>query len=233
MRIQCQVTNAGIQSALDAMKKQVPFVLALAMTELANDARTEVVRQLPHNFIIRNRFTAMGIHTKRAEKNDYPKVSSLVGSVDKYMIEHEEGGPRKKGPKAFSFPYRIRRNIRTLVKRGKWPGPLLGGKKLPKKPAGRPKGSVNGRSTTPKPFIHKFGRFTGVYIRTSGLANSRYKYKNMRRQRFKLLWRLYSPTIRIPEVHWLVPPVNRIVQTRYEQVIVSALYKAVNMGVKP
>lgn len=228
MNVKVTVNDAAVLHAFNSMGKQMPYVMATAVTELANHARTEVVNRLPSHFIIRNRFTAMGIRTKRGEKNDYPNTFAMVGSTDKYMVEHEEGGPRKKGNKAFSFPYRIRRNIRTIVKRGKWPGPLLGGGKISKRPTGRPKGSRNGQRRAPTPFILKLGRFTGVFIRTSGLAASKYKYRGGKRQRFKTLWRLYSPTIRIKKEEWLYPHVERVVQDRHRDAIVNAMYKAMS-----
>ena len=227
--VKVDVDSAELQRNLNKMGKDIPFAMALALNELANGARDRVKSELPKKFTIRNTWTVMGIRTKRAEKRDYPNVHSLVGSVDKYMEVHDEGGDKQKGQKAFSFPYAVRKNYRSLVKRNKWPGPLLGGEgnKLPDKPIGRPRGSRNGvRQKGNKPFILKWGRFVGVFQRTRGkIETTKYKYKGGKRQKYRLLWRLYGKKVKLDKREWLFRPVREHVEEFYNEAFYNAMYK--------
>lgn len=209
------------------MGKQIPYALALAITEVANYSRDAVKSELPNHFTIRNNYTAKGIRVKRAEKRDYPNIHALVGSVDKFMDDHDQGGDRPKKRKAFSFPYSIRRAYKSLVPRRKWPGKLLGeGQRSINR--GRPRGSKNGVRQAPKPFILKYGDFVGVFQRTRGKIASKYKYKKHMRQKYRLLWRLYGKRISIPKTEWLSEPVKRTVEDRYRDAVANGMYKAWN-----
>lgn len=225
MQFSVKVDDKDLIKHFEKCQKQLPFILAVGLTKLANEARVQVQRELPSHFEIRNKWTQMGIHTKRAEKNQYPNIYALVGSVDKYMDQHEEGGVRPKKRKAFSLPFTVRKNYHDLIKRGKWPFKLLGGV-LPRKPMGRPKGSSNGRKAKAKPFILKYGRFTGIYMRTSGKTTSKYRYKGMRRQKYRLLWRLYSRPIKIKKEPWLVDAVQDTVEFNYVRMMHEAIDRA-------
>jgi hypothetical protein len=201
--------------------KQIPYATALALTTLAKESVKTIKKQLPNEFILRNRRTLTGIDYQRAEKSDWPKCYALVGSLDKWMVDQEEGGARTKTGKSFSLPFAIRPNIRSLIKRNQWPGRLLKGSvQIPM--GGRRRGSKNGRRRKEKPFLAMKNGRVGLYVRTGEYEQARGK----RKEKLKLLYRFHRGSIHLKATHWLSHPVEMTFATRVEAEALSALRRA-------
>jgi hypothetical protein len=219
------VGKRAIKDFEKTMKSQVPFATALALTTAAGWCRTEVVRKLPEEFIIRNNFTRRGIKTERANKSDWPKCYSVVGSVDEYMVDQAEGGTRTKTKrnKSFPIPYSIRSSIQDLIPKRQWPSKLLQTSIVKLPMGGRTKGATAGHRGKPRPFlaINKKGH-TGLYVRSGRF----YKTGNRKRERLTLLYRFNKTPIRIKRRDWLVKVCEQVIEGRMDDAFYKAMKRA-------
>lgn len=81
---------------------EIPFAVALALTDLAFMGQKAAKAELAQSFTLRNRYSAGGIQVNRAEKLDWPHAQSEVGIDERrsYLIDHVLGKRRKpqRGP---------------------------------------------------------------------------------------------------------------------------------------
>jgi hypothetical protein len=103
-------------------KRQVPFVIASALTETVVDTQFKLRGDLPKMFTIRNNWTAKGIRTKAAHKG---RLVAVVGSVDRYMQQQTTGETKKSTSKALGVPVKARFRPTTKLTQGKWPGKMF------------------------------------------------------------------------------------------------------------
>lgn len=208
------VSKRDVKRFDDAIRKQLPFAVARALTMTAAQARDEVRADLSKSFTLRNKFTVGSIRYKRAEKRDWPNSYSVVGSISAYLSQHEEGGTKQSGAKAGAIPKGIRRSDRSLVSRTKWPGKILpAGVKIPG--GGRTKGATKGSRSKPMPFLLQERGGVGVYVRVG-----------RRGRRLRRLYRLTKQPSRIKATHWLTGPTERVVRSRLASNFQTALEDA-------
>lgn len=87
-----------IAKQLDRIRRdQLPFASALALTNLAAVGMRAGRQELETTLTLRNKFSASGIQTERAEKRDWPSQTSKVGIEERrsYLIDHILGAARK------------------------------------------------------------------------------------------------------------------------------------------
>ncbi len=107
-------------------KKQIPYVTARTLTQLAKNSQTELRKNLGRHFEIRNDYTARGIKVDPARKHQWPYPRATVGSTDEYMARQELGGIKEgKGGKLLAQPKEIRPDKSVITKRSQWPSRLL------------------------------------------------------------------------------------------------------------
>lgn len=97
-------------------RDELPFVAAKTLTELALAARDRQRRRMRQVFTIRSQFPVRGITMVPAEKRDWPRARSVVGTRDRFIARFEEGGvQRPEGAQSFAVPTRMvaRRRTRT------------------------------------------------------------------------------------------------------------------------
>lgn len=96
-------------------REQVPFATAVALTRTAQDARAEVVRNLPEHFTIRGRRVEQGVRIVPASKKDWPNPTAQVGTKDEFMALQVTGGTKrpKRGARHVSVPTRLVEARRT------------------------------------------------------------------------------------------------------------------------
>ena len=206
--------SRGLNRFNEAMRDQLPFATAVALTRTAAQAKDEVIKELPRHFIIRNQFTKRGIMSERAEKRDWPHSKATVGSISKYMVVQESGGSKSPTGKAFSIPKGIRASDQRLVPRSKWPGKILPSE-ASLSGGGRTRGAKSGSRNKPKPFLLREHDGVGVYIRRG------------KGRKLKRLFRLTRATMHVKGRHWLETPVTTIVRSRLHQNFITALDGAV------
>lgn len=67
LRIDLELSPA-LRRLDDLRSRQIPFATALALTKTAQAAQTEIRRELPHRFEIRNQFVSRGVKIQPATK---------------------------------------------------------------------------------------------------------------------------------------------------------------------
>lgn len=110
-------------------REQLPFATAAALTRTAQDARAEVVRNLPQHFTIRGRRVEQGVRIVRAEKRDWPNPVAKVGTMDEFMALQVTGGRKvaQRGARHVAVPTRLVAAKRTntgAIPRALKPRPL-------------------------------------------------------------------------------------------------------------
>jgi hypothetical protein len=95
--------------------EQLPFATAVALTRVAQDARAEVVRNLPDHFKIRSKRVVAGVRIERANKKDWPNVHAKVGTADEFMALQVTGGTKRpqRGAAHIAVPTRLVTSRRT------------------------------------------------------------------------------------------------------------------------
>lgn len=110
-----------------AAAKQIPFIIAKALTDTAEDCRLQVIRELPYHFQIRNRYVQGGIRKTPANKAN---LEAIVGSITPFMELQEYGGTRSpKEGKHVAVPIGARPSFPQMHRRPVWPGTLRKKKK--------------------------------------------------------------------------------------------------------
>lgn len=134
----------------EAVRKQIPFATARALTKVALVARDELRRQLPERFTIRSGWVAKGVTIVPANKTDWPNPFAVVGSRDDFMLLQETGGPKlpKYANKIAVPTSKVKRTSGGRIPKALKPATLVGrvvGSRGPLKPGkGTAKGFVDG-----------------------------------------------------------------------------------------
>lgn len=104
-------------------RKQMPFVLSLAINRVAPGARDHVRQKLPAKFTLRNQYTVRGIMVRPGNKADPTAVIRAPG----YMAIQETGGERTPGAgrKYLSAPAGDLLNSRSVIPKRMRPRALL------------------------------------------------------------------------------------------------------------
>src|SRR5690348_15256466 len=79
----------------DLAGKQLPFVTAKTLTDLANEIKKEEVKGLRSDFMIRNNYVPNSFLIKMAKKSDWPAPVAKVGSVYGPMELQETSGNKR------------------------------------------------------------------------------------------------------------------------------------------
>lgn len=90
-------TNAAeLSDQLSAViSKQLAFVTAKSLTDIAHEVRKEETDKLPQYFNIRTNWSKRTLKVIRAEKRDFPNAYAILGVRDKVMALNVTGGQRK------------------------------------------------------------------------------------------------------------------------------------------
>lgn len=106
---------------LDAVAvKQMPFALAVALSDTAKQAADDVKQKLPTVFDRPTPFTVRGIRFSRARKTDQP-ISAFVfvpPVQGRYLRVQVRGGTRRPAGRALLIPREARRNVYGNLPRG-------------------------------------------------------------------------------------------------------------------
>jgi hypothetical protein len=99
----------------NAAARQIPFATAKALTQLAAEALPKIRREMPFRFTIRSQRVIKGIRMNAAQKSDWPRVTSEVGTRDEFMVKHEVGGVKRamRGAAHVAIPTRFVARQRT------------------------------------------------------------------------------------------------------------------------
>ena len=105
------------------VRDQVPFAIALALNDVAFEARREVVRKLPEHFTVRSTHPGKGMRVQKARKRT---PVAVVGSVRPYMRSQALGSTeRPQSSGTIAVPVGARPSPEAKTTRGKWPGAML------------------------------------------------------------------------------------------------------------
>lgn len=108
IRVSSNATS--VQRALrNFAAEQLPFAVALALTQLALDSRDYVRPRMRQHFTIRNPYVQRGVTIEGARKSDWPRQSSKVGTLDPWMPQHVTGAIKRpqQGAAGVAVPTRI------------------------------------------------------------------------------------------------------------------------------
>ncbi len=127
--IKVELDVSGPLAQLAALKNQIPFAIASALTKTAQDVQAEVRRQMPRRFTVRTPWIAKGVRVKPSTKAN---LTAIVHDVDPFMNVQESGGEKKSirrrvfdyGP-YLAVPLDARRNPRDVVRKEDWPANLI------------------------------------------------------------------------------------------------------------
>lgn len=118
MEIKIEGLDKIIKNLDDMAKKQVPFATARALTKTAEDARDEIVKDLPGKFTLRTSWwkprTRYGFNVKPAKKTD---LKAEIFTQAPWMQIHEVGGIRTpERSRELAIPtLQVRRTKRQLI----------------------------------------------------------------------------------------------------------------------
>lgn len=207
---------------IDDVRRQVPFIFALALTRTVQDCRGEIQGNLGTHFEIRRAWLSRGIRITPAKKSH---LTAEVGSVDEFMELHAVGGKQepKPGSKAMAIPVPGggRPTPQDETPPRTWPGRILG--KANRQAFTRwakKKGGKKIRAAKPKPFVATVNGNPGVYIRTS-------------RERFpiKALW-IFRKSAKQPADWPFWKEVQATVSRVWDSNVVNAMAEAMEMGAR-
>lgn len=121
IRLDIDARDAG--RVLGWLHRQTRFAAALALTRTAQDAKAEIVAELPRRFTIRTGWLAKGIRIRPATKAN---LVATVLSLDHFMALQETGGaktPRQGG--RLGVPIGARPTPSAVTRPGIFPGALM------------------------------------------------------------------------------------------------------------
>ena len=128
MFISTKIDLRKLRKTLDAVqRKQVPFALAVALTQTANSARDRIKRELPQHFTLRNKWTERGIRSERATKRD---LRSFVYSANEYTVKHETGGIKRPRGRFIALPRGVRKTPGQRITKAKRPAAMVQRKRV-------------------------------------------------------------------------------------------------------
>lgn len=113
------VDLSGWKAKRATIEKQARFATAVALTQTAKDAQTEVTRDLPQIFEAPTPFTQKAIAITPARKDSLVAWVFAKDIQAKYLATQEVGGPRQPAPGApLVVPVNIRRTAYGGIGRG-------------------------------------------------------------------------------------------------------------------
>jgi hypothetical protein len=124
--IEMRITSDFKKAAkkLGVAKKQLPFVIALTLTRVAQEAQQELKEDLVSRFVSRGAWVPRSIRIRPARKGPAPE--SIVGTLYRPMVDHVTGGDKTpQQGRAVAIPVRARHKPRQRTTPSKWPGALL------------------------------------------------------------------------------------------------------------
>ena len=88
-----------VEEVAQARSKDIPFATAKALTRVAQDAQTEVRRNIQRDFTLRNNWTQQNIKITPAQKLSWPITAEVYtdtgsGSAPDYLEPQEDGGEK-------------------------------------------------------------------------------------------------------------------------------------------
>jgi hypothetical protein len=112
--------------------EQIPFAGSVALTRLAQDVKVAEADDFPHRMKTHGERLARGLRVRRAEKRDWPKSTSAVGTIDDFLVLQEFGGTKRaqKGASHVAIPAAYV-DARRRPTTGRFPSVLLP-RKIPK-----------------------------------------------------------------------------------------------------
>lgn len=131
---------AGLSAWLEGFADQIPYATSLALNGVAFDARRKLVKDLPSQFDVRNRYTQRGIRVDMSSKTRLEAGVGALGQTSKgtwaYMRLQALGGVRKPtgGAQHVAIPTEAYRDTLKgrITRRGDFPKRLLKRRKGPK-----------------------------------------------------------------------------------------------------
>jgi hypothetical protein len=107
---------------------QLAKVVALALTKTAQDAQTQITKELPNTFTIRSSWwkkgNKFGVKVKSAEKTDATPTAEVGTNAD-WLALHEQGGTKRKrqgAGKNLAIPTdNVRRTKRDIISKASRP----------------------------------------------------------------------------------------------------------------
>lgn len=123
-------TNAGrVAKQFGSLAdKQIPFATARALTWTAQDGQREVRRELPHHFVLRNRFLEQSVGITAATKLKWTSVVGFRTSSNRstdFMNLQQDGGLKTPKRRVIAVPVNARRNKKQLIPKGQKPKAVL------------------------------------------------------------------------------------------------------------
>lgn len=106
MQLSIQADIKAAEKALGALKKQVPFAAAFAMTKTAQKVKQIELIEMDYAFKKTSRYTRGALYVKRAEKRDFERGTMqsdvwLIGQIGRrnrhYLYPQVHGGQRDHG----------------------------------------------------------------------------------------------------------------------------------------
>jgi len=136
--IRVDVNLKALKRQAGEFVEQIPFAISRGLNTLAFAARAEVVKQLPHDFIIRAKWEEKGIRVGTANKRD---LSAMVGSVRDEMVGQATGA-KPEGMTPMVGKGRPRPTKKSKTPPSRWPGASKWGDKF----MGIPANSAGGKA---------------------------------------------------------------------------------------
>ena len=120
MKVEIQADFSNLIKGLDSLAKtQIPWAVTQTLNRVGEKAKEDLKSDLKNEFTLRNQYTERGIRQARAQKSDWPFVSTEVGSVSPYMGLQAVGGvKRSKGPSPLGIPLNARPSQMQIIPYG-------------------------------------------------------------------------------------------------------------------
>lgn len=109
MKFSANVITKPVADAMAVSERQVPYVAAITLTRLANDARDEIRAQMPQVFDRVADFTLRGVYTRPATKSNlssevyFPESSAQEGKGTREYIRPGADGAMRRAQKKSEF----------------------------------------------------------------------------------------------------------------------------------
>jgi hypothetical protein len=124
MEMKVTTNAAKIVKRLGVAKKQVPFVMALALTRVAQASKDTLQQDVVARYVSRRKWVPNSIRVVAAKKGPHPEAR--VGTLYGPMALHVEGGDKEaKDGGLVAVPLRARRQKKAVTSPSKFPAQLL------------------------------------------------------------------------------------------------------------
>jgi hypothetical protein len=128
--IRITLDDKAVRAALGEAQKQAPFALALATSNVAKDAQTEIRAGIQSRFILRRPDFLLregAKITKFATKTD-PTAIIQVSDKAGFLLKFEEGDEKRpRDGKAIAIPVAVRRSKTDIIPKSQRPPALYAG----------------------------------------------------------------------------------------------------------